>query len=90
MGVASKFELYICVGTPGLKGAERTNPDTSNRQEATVSLYAFEHAFEHLHAQDLRTSAGTSQKHVKFPPCQVGDMSTSRRLNKKMAHPVNM
>ena len=32
---SNKFELYVCGGTPGLKGAERTNPDTSNRQEAT-------------------------------------------------------
>ena len=39
-------------------------------------------AFACMHARDLRTSAGTSQKYVKFPPRQVGHRCTSRCLNK--------
>ena len=39
-------------------------------------------AFERVHARDLRRFAGTSQKHDKVAPGQVGQGCTSRSLKK--------
>ena len=47
-----------------------------------VGIRRVSDAFAPIHARNMRTSARSSQKHLKFPPRQVGHQCTSRSLNK--------